>query len=442
MTVTAMTAIEMQDAAGTRRDPRALASFGRSALLAAILLLAWVTVNPFSDLGDARWLDFADTSDWVNQIAYVVLGGCSAVFLAHNVHSLRPLARPVYCAMLAWLLVTVATSWHPGLSARRLAFMAFVLLLGATAVLLPESRRRFCDVLAGVTVFILVLCFAGVAFLPELSIHQATDLVEPRLAGNWRGIFEHKNVAGEMMGIFVFVGLFVARARSAALGWPIVAAAVVFLVFTEAKAAIAFLPLALILAWAARRKWPFLLRGFILFAVLIGLNVFTIGSLYSTEIKSAVERMSSDPTFTGRTEIWQIALDWIPKRPLLGFGYGAFWRTDEVMFATTAVSSDGAANADHAHNAVLNLAVTTGIPGIVLALLWTLVLPLSDLRRCLSVGADPLLTTLFLRIWIFAVYNCSFESILFARGDPTWFAMLLAMFGLRYLSVWRVVEET
>ena len=78
----------------------------------------------------------------------------------------------------------------------------------------------------------------------------------------------------------------------------------------------AVLPLALILAWAAQRKWLFLVRGFILFAVLIGLNVLTIGSLYSTEIESAVERVSSDPTFTGRTEIWQIALDWIPKRPL------------------------------------------------------------------------------------------------------------------------------
>jgi hypothetical protein len=73
-----------------------------------------------------------------------------------------------------------------------------------------------------------------------------------------------------------------------------------------------------------------------------------------------------------------------------------------------------------------------------LALLCTLVLPLKDLRRCLSVGADPALTSLFVQIWIFVVYNCSFESILFARGDPTWFAMLVAMFGLRYLSVWRL----
>ena len=93
--------------------------------------------------------------------------------------------------------------------------MAFVLLLGATAMLLPANRRQFCNLLAGVTVLVLALCFAGLIFVPELSIHQATDIVEPRLAGNWRGLFEHKNIAGEMMGIFVFVGLFAVRAVAA-----------------------------------------------------------------------------------------------------------------------------------------------------------------------------------------------------------------------------------
>jgi len=46
---------------------------------------------------------------------------------------------------------------------------------------------------------------------------------------------------------------------------------------------------------------------------------------------------------------------------------------------------------------------------------------------------------LFLRIWLFALFNCIFESILFARGDPLWFSMLVAMFGLRYLSTWRLI---
>ena len=59
--------------------------------------------------------------------------------------------------------------------------------------------------------------------------------------------------------------------------------------------------------------------------------------------------------------------------------------------------------ADHAHNAILNLAVTTGAPGVLLALVWTVVLPCRDLARCLRSGADVATTNLFLRIWAFAL---------------------------------------
>ena len=410
----------------------------RNLLFIATLLLAWISVTPFASLSDARWLETGDTSDVFNQMVYVVLGTCAAAVLIRDRGRLAPLLRPAYAVMLLWLIVTVATSQHPDLSARRLTFLIFVILLGATAPLLPANRRRFCDLVAGVTALALFLCYAGVAILPELSIHQATDLVEPRLAGNWRGVFIHKNVAGEMMGLFVFIGLFVARVRSRWLGWAIVAAAVVFLIFSQAKTAAGFLPLTLLLAWTSRNAWAFRGRLAVFFLALVVLNTFSIGQLFSPDIAALTDRLFADPTFTGRTEIWQVALDWIPKRPLFGFGYGAFWLTDELMFATSMVK-DGGAAADHAHNAVLNLAVTTGFPGAIIALFTTLVLPIKDLDRCARIGSDPALTNLFLRIWAFTIANCSFESILFARGDPMWFTLVMALVGMRYLSVYRLM---
>jgi O-antigen ligase len=97
-------------------------------------------------------------------------------------------------------------------------------------------------------------------------------------------------------------------------------------------------------------------------------------------------------------------------------------------------------NASHAHNAFLDLALTIGIPGLAIALLWTVVLPFRDMQRAKLNGADLALTTLFTRIWLFAIYTSSFESVLFDRGDSHWFTMLVAMFGLRYLSVSRVTR--
>ncbi|MBV9635826.1 MAG: O-antigen ligase family protein [Methylobacteriaceae bacterium] len=411
----------------------------RDALFVAIFLLGWVSVSPFQALSNAKLLEVGDTSDTLNQIAYVTLATCAVAFFLRRPHALSLLLRPAYIAMSAWLLVSVATSNHPALSLRRLIFTGCVILLAAAAPLLPSDRRRFVELISASILIVLALCYVGAALFPEVSIHQADDLVEPRLAGNWRGLFDHKNIAGEMMAIFVFVGLFIARVRSAGLGWSIVLAAAFFLLFTEAKAAMGFLVLVLILSPVVTGKGRFGLRIAVPLALWAGLNVLTVGSLFSPALKTINDLALSDPTFTGRNDIWQFATQHIPERALLGHGFGAFWETDEIVYGDSMVKGDGPVSASHAHHALLDLALTTGIPGVALALLWAVAAPVRDLRLCLAQGADSDLIMLFLRIWLFALFNCIFESILFARGDPLWFSMLVAMFGLRYLSTWRLI---
>ncbi len=410
----------------------------RGILFVAILLLAWISVDPFLNLDDPRRITIGDTSDLVNQFAYVVLAGSVAVyFLIHEPWRLRPLVRPVYFAMLAWLMVSVAISADPPLSARRFIFSLLVILLAAALPLLPSNLKRFCDLTASVVIAVLALCYAGVLLIPQLSIHQPTDTIEPLLAGNWRGVFAHKNIAGVMMVNFIFVGLFVAKARNALVGWSIVLASSVFLFFCEAKSATALLPLVLILSWAVQRTRSSMLRIFLVFAPVIVVSLFTIGSLYFDTIRSIDAALLSDPSFTGRNDIWQFAIEHIGERPWLGHGFGAYWETPLTYFKPVPEGSQVTA-ASHAHNAFLDLALTVGIVGVGLALLWTMVLPFRDFERCTNAGAQTDLTRLFLRIWVFALYTCSFESVLFDRGDPHWFTMLVAMFGLRYLSVSRL----
>src|ERR1700721_873903 len=62
------------------------------------------------------------SSSVVNQAAYLPLGSCAAVFLMRRPQFARLLLRPAYGLMLAWLLVSVATSDQPLLAARRLIF--------------------------------------------------------------------------------------------------------------------------------------------------------------------------------------------------------------------------------------------------------------------------------------------------------------------------------
>ena len=412
----------------------------RAILFVAILLLCWVSVNPFPDLANPTIADIGDSSDFINQIAYIVLAGAvGTYFLIHEPWRMRPLVRPIYLAMFGWLVVSVVTSSDPGLSARRLVFSLLVILLAAALPLLPTSLKRFSELAAVAVIAVLALCYAGVVLIPQRAIHQSYDVIEPLLAGNWRGTFSHKNIASAIMANFIFIGLFVAKARNAYLGWAIVAASMIFLVMSEGKASSTLLPFVLLLGWALQRTRSPVLAACLIFAPVIALNLFTVGSLYLDSIKELDKAVLTDPTFTGRNDIWQFALDNISQRPWLGYGFGAFWETPFTVFQPT---HDGsmATTASHAHNAFLDLTLTIGLIGAGIAIAWTLVLPFIDLRRCQRIGADPALTRLFMRMWLFAIYTCSFESVLFDRGDPHWFTMLVAMFGLRYLSVARLTR--
>ena len=74
----------------------------------------------------------------------------------------------------------------------------------------------------------LVVSLSRRLLVPDLTIHQLTDLTETDIAGDWRGIYGHKNIAAAMMAVLVFVGWFVARVKGPAIGLPILLGAASF----------------------------------------------------------------------------------------------------------------------------------------------------------------------------------------------------------------------
>ena len=219
----------------------------RSVLIAAVFLSLWVSFHPFVALDEP--IPVTDVGNLVNQLGYSTLFVLLAAWnLLHQPQRLLLLVRPVLIATLCWFALSVATSWDPALSARRLAFALVIIGIAGMVLLVPKSPRHFADVLAVVVLIVLVACYLGVLLVPQLSIHQASDVLEPELAGDWRGVFGHKNEASASMVLFVFIGIFIARVRSLGLGIIIVALALPFLYFTHSKTAIAALPLALIVS--------------------------------------------------------------------------------------------------------------------------------------------------------------------------------------------------
>ncbi len=406
----------------------------RSVLFAAVFLLLWFSFHPFRNLAEPPQV--ADAGDRLNQIGFsavfLVLAGWS---LIHDPNRLRLLLRPALVVTLLWCALCVVTSWDPSLSARRFAFTLVTIGIGGMVLLLPKNLRHFSDLMAAVALIVLAACYLGVFLAPELAIHQPADFLEPELAGDWRGAFTHKNSAGAAMVLFIFIGLFIARMRSFGLGAVIAALASAFLVFTQSKTAIAMLPLALILsALVVRIRRPAMGIALVVLVV-AAFNVFSVGSIYFDPIRNLVDAILPDPTFTGRTDVWQFALDHVAQRPVTGYGFSAFWGTEQVVYGM-GESSLWANNAGHAHNSYLNLALTIGIPGAVLVTLWLVVLPVVDYYRSPREHSTAPLKMLFLRVCLFAACGACFENTFFGT-DGFWLFLLTATFGLRFLAVSR-----
>lgn len=405
----------------------------RNCLFLATFLLAWFTVSPFPDLGQQA--PAAGTGDLASQASAILMTGALALYVLLK----RPplLARAVTLSLvfaLAAFAVSAALSSYTDVAGRRLVLAIFNVFQATVLVLLPYGREHFARLLALAAIIILAACYFGVAFLPQLSIHQATDIAEPGLAGDWRGFFTHKNGAGAGMVLLIFIGIFVYRAWHRTIGIGIVVLSTVFLYFTHSKSPINLLPVVLLISYLV----PRLRSGVVAFGLIVGvplmLNLLSVGSVMFAPIHDLIAHVMSDPTYTGRDVIWQFGLDHVRQRPLFGFGFEAFWGMPDLVADWNYLESWGYRASD-AHNGYLNLAVTTGLVGLGLSLWWIIAQPFADYWRGRLQASDRPLVTLLLQIWFFALCLGCYESVFFVGGSGQWFLTMSAIVGLRFRTL-------
>jgi O-antigen ligase len=427
-------------------DTRALAPsdvherFVRGALFLVCFLLITITVSPFTDLGSSAVLDPVGGGNSYGQIASILLTIALVAFVLVKAPRIALHAvTPVLVLLLGWILLTSALSPNSGLALRRSVLAIMTIANAVALLLLPMGREHFARLLATGCLIVLAVCYAGVLLLPQYSIHQATDIAEPVLAGAWRGAFEHKNGAGATMVLFIFLGIFAARAGSRIAGVAVVVGAGLFLPFTQSKSPMGLLLLTLLLAFAIVRTRSDLARWTLVLATVVLVNLLTVGTVMIGPVGKLLSGFMSDASFTGRDVIWRFAIDSTLARPITGHGFQAFWGTDALLFNWNINESWGMRASD-AHNAYLNLAVMIGVVGLALALAWIVLQPLADLARLHRTGFDPALTTMFVQIWIFGLLLSGTESVLISAGGLLWFLMAVSIIGLRLQRIHRLKE--
>lgn len=438
-----MTDVEGRSLGHALRDELAklnVVQLARCLIVVAALLLVLITLDPFPDL---RSEDVANVVGGRLALTYITFGLLAAVavlfVLATDAPSLKTLVTPLHLCLVGWMLINLVLSESREISIQRFVLAASVTSLAMILPLLPPTQRSFNLCLGGAALVLLVLCYLGVVLAPQYSIHSALDITEPQLAGDWRGSFGHKNVASPVMTILVYVGIYLSAVGSFVMGPAIALLAGIFLIFTGGKTSsvlcLAIYALAS-LVYVTRSLW---LKRIICFAPLIVMNLLTVGSVMSPALGSVTRMLPVDPTFTGRSDIWEFALAAVAEKPIIGHGYSAFW--DDVTERQTAKGSEWAVTAAHSHNSYLDLAITIGLPGLLLVVLIFVLAPLRNFQETQAHNRSNALGKLFLTIWLFGLYFGTTETFLLERQNPVWFMFALAVAGLHFLARFQCVAQ-
>lgn len=425
----------MSAALPASQDPSAARSFGgRGLMFLGAIALVFISLRPFEDLSKEDVVDIATGRDVYN---YILMGLMAAICVLmvnrHDRPALRSVMRWPYLALAACVCVTSVLSGDPSTSIRRAALTLFLFVIAAAMPLLPRSRAHLATLLALGAAVVLALCYFGVVFLPNLSIHQAIDVAEPDLAGDWRGVYGHKNVAAATCGMLAFVGVFIYRTGQQLPGIAITLAALVFVYFTHSKTSTSLWAPAFLLGLLPySRLW-----AFASLVPLLVINIFGVGAQALPMLKPVAKALPFDSTFTGRADLWALAVDRIEAKPVLGYGFDSYWNNTDIHFNNEIGWLAGAANA---HNSYVDAALGMGMVGLGLLVVAAIILPLRDIATASRRGADPMLLALFSQIWLFGIWASSLETFFFNRVNPVWFLFLVAMFGLRYLSTFSTVD--
>ena len=292
-------------------------------------------------------------------LLWVVAYAISGFALFDGALRLR-LRIPAPLPLVLFVVLAVASyvwSVAPDITLRRAVGLLGTALVG----LLLAQRLQPVEILDALRRATLVIAIASLAFFASGDPAAIDELHE-----TLRGVVATKNTLGRTMalGLLACAGTALLDRerlrRSAVSAVPMVVA----LVLTDSTGGMlmAFLVVAgatVVALWG---------KDVGKIAVAGGLAV-VLGALLAltptTSTGQVLELIGEDTTLTGRDEVWRESLDAAGDRPLLGYGYGAFWEASEPAERIQARLQWSVPNA---HNALLDVGLDLGLVGVVLAL--------------------------------------------------------------------------
>jgi exopolysaccharide production protein ExoQ len=268
-----------------------------------------------------------------NRIFWPAMAAISVILAVQNRSRFTRLSWPPHIACLLVYLVfagaSVLWAFRP-----EIAFIRFVQqVMIVTSIVLPTMlAARTTDMMRG-----LFLCFAFASILNVFFVLDGTQTIVVIGAADAHhmirkylgspGYFRQKNQLGEFATTALLLSLheILYPGRRRVLGIIGVGLAISLIFSSDSKTALGLALISPILAGLTliTRKITRISPAIILLSIPLCYVVSSSISHYNMNLLSY--KLYGDPTFTGRTVIWDFAQQEIERSPLLGWGYQSFW---------------------------------------------------------------------------------------------------------------------
>jgi O-antigen ligase len=296
-----------------------------------------------------------DTSSVLIDAAIYTYGAALALMRWRQVLRAARTAWPLL-ALAGLAILSTAWSVEPMLTLRR-----SVLLLASTMIAIYVGERysikAFAHLLAQTFCLMIVLVLLVYLVAPRYVIDDSA------YGGAWKGLSTYKNTFGEHMAVAVLLLVLVRFHRLPWLRYVflLIAAGLLFLSHSATAVVCGVLTLAAVPLWRLMRGKQSLLVG-VLVVVTFFLGIYWLLAFPET----IFQVLGRDATLTGRTDLWSKLLPVIANRPVLGYGYAAFWTGSNAEVLNVWIRAGRLVPV--ADNGYVDLCISLGAAGLALFL--------------------------------------------------------------------------
>jgi exopolysaccharide production protein ExoQ len=213
-----------------------------------------------------------------------------------------------------------------------------------------------------------LLTSLGVIVAMSVSMIRSTDI-------HFSGLFGSKNEFAHVISLLLITSMSILVCRNqnrlfrfAALGCLLGSVPVLYLAGSVGALLAAVFTFVGFCGTLVLKRMRSSVRGLMLPVFLLGLLLFAfVVAAMDITMADVLTTLGKDSTLTGRTYLWQKAVDFIGERPLFGCGYNAFWRLDnseaqDLLYVMHVPRGSGF----NFHNEYLHIFVDLGVGGFLL----------------------------------------------------------------------------